>query len=504
MALFRKKPPQDEGNGGSKDEDVVFTPNPEKARDLFKHARKAADQTSYDYALNLYASGLKLDPETMSAHDEMLAAAIRYHNNGGKAASGKEIRVIEEPHPIGRFIAAEFTWMKNISNIPLAMKAIEAAVKADQLEWGNSVSDRILSLIRNSKKVNKSMWLNAMHCFTSVHAYSHAMFAGQQALDLDPNDSSLDHELKNISAQRAMVQGGYEDAAGKEGGFREMVKDFDQQKALEEGDRITTSASAEERNLERAKAEYKANPMVPDLINKYAKLLRKRGSPEAIDQAYKLYLRGFEDTNEYRFRMFAGDIEIDRARRAETEIKERLAQSTDNGELKAELDQVHQSRLELEAREFGERIEKYPTDRYIRFRLGEIAFETDDIHKAMECFQSSKDEPKLKVRAGHLLGKCFAKESWHSEAIEEFREAIEVIDVADRDRVLDINYDMMLSLIEHARNEQDSDFARDAKEICSIIARKNISYRDIKDKRNEVEKLIKELRAQKGAPGNGE
>jgi len=51
------------------------------------------------------------------------------------------------------------------------------------------------------------------------------MVAGQLAVRLDPSDNALDHELKDISAQRAMDAGGYEKAAGKEGGFRTFVKD---------------------------------------------------------------------------------------------------------------------------------------------------------------------------------------------------------------------------------------------------------------------------------------
>ena len=80
-----------------------------------------------------------------------------------------------------------------------------------------------------------------------------------------------------------------------------------------------------------------------------------------------------------------------------------------------------------------------------------------------------------------------------AKAIEEFKEALLSIDVADKTRELDIRYDLMLSLMEHARAENDPGLAREARDICSNIARKNIGYRDIRVRRSEVGQLLKDL-----------
>jgi hypothetical protein len=58
----------------------------------------------------------------------------------------------------------------------------------------------------------------------------------------------------------------------------------------------------------------------------------------------------------------------------------------------------------------------------------------------------------------------------------------------------------MVSLMEHARAESSLELAKEAKEICSTIARKNITYRDIRNWRKEVDVLIKEL---SGSPSDG-
>ena len=53
-----------------------------------------------------------------------------------------------------------------------------------------------------------------------------------------------------------------------------------------------------------------------------------------------------------------------------------------------------------------------------------------------------------------------------------------------------MKYDLMLGLIEGAKAEKDLEMAQRAKSICSEIARTNIAYRDIRDRRREVDEVI--------------
>ena len=111
----------------------------------------------------------------------------------------------------------------------------------------------------------------------------------------------------------------------------------------------------------------------------------------------------------------------------------------------------------------------------------------------LQSFQKAKDEPRLRTGAGHYLGKCFAQEEWHAEAIAEYRETLDKMDASETDRELEIRYDLLISLIAAARAERDGEMARDALEICSGIARKDITYRDIRARRKEIDQLVREL-----------
>ena len=478
VALFNRKKNEDEGD----DQEASFVPQPEKARKWFEHAKNMADSSNYESALVYYANGIRLDPETLSAHESMIDVSIKHMQAGGKKASSKDLKGVDGSHPVDKLAVAELAWLSKYDSPSLAIKALAAAVEADQLELANMLTIRVLTIVSRAKKVSRSQVLQVKDLASAAGAWNEAIAAGQLAMQMDPSDSELDTQLKDLAAQRAMSQGGYEDAGGKEGGFREMVKDMDKQRELEQEESISGVGGSEEQVLERACEQYEASPESPDVLNRYAQLLRKTGTTESINEAIKVYLAGFETSGEYRFRMHAGDLMIMLSRRAIDEATDPLRKEESEAEL-----------LELEINEYRQRAERYPTDRGIKFKLGDIAFRANDIGAAMECFQKSKDEPKLRTRSGHYLARCFACEGWHSEAVDEYRDTISNMDATERDLELDIRYDMMESLIELARAERSDMMAKEALEICSGIARKDITYRDIRVRRKELDALCREL-----------
>ena len=491
MALrFGKKKPgdsDDSGNGGKDDES--FQAEPLKARGWFDHGRKAADP---DYALTCFANGIRLDPSPMSVHEAMFDAARKYV---GKPASGKELRRIDGSHPVEKFAAAEFAWMKDLNSPALALKFLDASIKA--IQWAAEVGrwhcPHVLNVLRLQTKPSKANFLAAKDLFPELQAWDEALAAGEEALRLDPQDASLEIELKDISAQRAMEQGRYEEAAGEEGGFRKFVKDPEAQRELEEAAAISGGLDVAGRNLERARKEYEKSPEVPDVLNQYAQLLRAVDTPESVEQAYGIFIKGYEVTGQYRFRAFAGDVRISQARELIKGMKKTLDQGTANSDAATAYEDARGTLLELQHTEFSERIKEYPTDRKLRQQLGEVLFELHRYDDAMPCFQEAKDDPQLKVRAGYMLGRSFAGKAWHDVAIQEFQEALQRVEPGDKDTELAIRYDLMVSLMEHAGKERSAEHAREALDICSSIVRRDITYRDIRDRRSQADQLVKEL-----------
>lgn len=481
---FKKK------SGSAADEAAVFEPQPDKARPWLEHARKAADPA---YQLTCYAKAIAFDPTRLEQHQEMLKAAGAYMNAGGKPATGKEVKGLSDEDNVGtRFAAAQFEWMKDFQNFKASVKALDHAVKAGATEVGNWMADYVFKLMHGQKKVAKGVLVNLIDLFSDVNSWEHAMKVGERAKAMDPSDGELDERMKNLAAQRAMDQGGYTEAGGQEGGFRSMVKDADKQRELIEEETIS-GGSAEERNLARAKKAYEENPKDTDAINKLAQLLKRQATPESIKQAFKLYRTAHEATSEYRFKMAADDIVIADLEQKSDALAAKRTEAPDDAEIAEKADAARTKLLEAQSKVYAERVSKYPTDRLRKFDLGRVQFSLGNYEDAMAQFQSSKDEPKLQVRSGQLLGRCFHAEGWFAEAVGEYDEALNAADATMRDLELEIRYDLMVSLIALARDEKDSEAARRAKGICSEIARRDITYRDIRAKRKEVDEVIREI-----------
>ena len=477
------------------DKKPPFVPSPEKAKMWLERAKKGQDQSSFDIALFYFANAIKVDPFDITNHEAMYQCAKSNFEAGGKPATSTEVKPLEGPSPIDRFAVAELYWMRDLNNIDRALDMLHASVKADAVGFGAWAGPKVFSLLSVSfrEKPNKKMLLRAQDLFVQVNSWEEAKLCIEKALEIDPSDLHLDREFKQILANRAIVASGFDRPDGGTGNFRDNVKDLDKQRAMEEKDAITGSAGSEDRNLARTKADYDANPNVPDNVQKYCTALRRMGTPEHEATAYRTYLAAYEALKEYRFRMAAGDIKLMRAVRQQTAAEEAAKAAPADAKAQANLARVRKAVLDLHAAEYNERAANYPTDRTIKAELGRVLFELGQFEDAMACLQVAKEEPKMKVSAAHMLGRCFAASGWHSEAIGEFKEALAAMDITQVAREQDIKYDLMLSLTELARSEKSGQLARDASEICSTILRKDISFKDIRQRRKDLDLLVKEL-----------
>ena len=160
----------------------------------------------------------------------------------------------------------------------LAVKAVAAAVQAEQMELARYFTPLALRLVMSAKKVDRKQLLQMKDLSSAAGVWNEAIFAGQKASSSSiPPMPLWTWRLKDLTAQRAAVsQGGYEKAAGKEGGFREFVKDMDKQRELEQEESIAGVGGSSDKVFERAEEAYKQTPDNPDVLNRYAHCSRRR------------------------------------------------------------------------------------------------------------------------------------------------------------------------------------------------------------------------------------
>ena len=349
--------------GESGNAEKPFEPQPEKARKFFEHARTVGAADQLDYSLKLWANGLKFDPGNIAAHQGMYEVACKFHERSSPAAS-KDLKEIEGPGPVDRMVVAEYVWMRDLNNVSAAMRLMEAAGKAGQSSFGQWLAPKLLNMLRNAmaKKPQKKVWVQAVDLFSEVEAWNEAFACGEEAQRLDPGDGALEQRLRQLTAARAIQQGGYQQNFGQSGGFRAQVRDTEKQRQLEAANSISGAGGSEEIAMEKAKKDFEDNPMSPEAINRYGSLLRKRGQGDDEAKAIDVFMTGFKRINEYRFKMSADDLRIAQLRRAERQAREQLEQAPDNAQLQMNQEAARTKLLELEGEIYRERVQKYPTN----------------------------------------------------------------------------------------------------------------------------------------------
>lgn len=499
---FGKKKPTDasqEGTASGESPSAAsggFVAQPDKARKFFDHARTIAATGNFEYALMLYAKGFRFDPSSVDQHRAMYQCALQFNAGGGKPAGREHVKELDGPSPVDKFALAEYVWMRDLLNADHLFRLLDATAKASQMEYAAFIGPKTLEVLRRQKKQSKSAWMKAKTLLTSIEATGEAMTCVEEALKADPSDTQLAADLKESTARHALKQGGYDKAdTTQAGGFRANIRDAAKLQQLQDAAAIVQSEETEARILERARRDHEANPAAPDAIQKLGTLLKRQATPESEEEAHAIFTAGYERTNEYRFRMAAGEIRVAQLKRKVASAQKASEAAPADEAARKKFTDLRLELLQLEATELRERQKNYPTDRGIKAELGRIDFELGNYEDAMASFQACKDEAKLRIFATHMLGRCFAAEGWHGEAVGEYREALQGLGVGESERELPIKYDLMVALMELAKADKSPSYAREAGEICSAIVRRDISYRDIRAKRKEIDAIMKDFPA---------
>jgi tetratricopeptide (TPR) repeat protein len=495
LALFRKKD-QDGGGGDGADKPKGPEPlrqNPEAAAKFFTHARTVDETGNYEYAMTLWLQGLRQDPFSMTGLDRFFDSCAKFLREGNKSPSKETVNQFSGKTEIDRYLTALLAWGMKPRDPSAAVRAAEAASKLNLGEATYWLGERALVPILEDKKPRKDLLVKMLAVFSSIGAYDKAVLAGEAAVRMDPSDGKLAAEVRNLAAQATMTAGGY-DQTGQAGGFRANVKDLEQQRRLEEGERIVKTEETIDRLVRDAEDDYKRRPEDPPAINVYTKRLLERGRPEDLKRAREVLKVAFEKTKQFRFREMAGDIQLRQATAKLNQYKEAAEREGADDKAKQTYRLARAEYARMEIAEFVLRVENYPTDNGVKFELGKRYFETGEVDKAIPLFQKAQHDAKRRVDAMYYLAQSFQKIDYTDEAINTYRNAIDAYRIETDEMGLALRYGLLTALQTKAEKDRELPAAEEADKLASTIAIQQFDYRDIRTRRDTLKKLITDLK----------
>lgn len=441
--------------------------------DVSKYIERADQEVkrkNYAEAMALYRQILDIDPDCGEARAGIRHAALKKHEK--RYPSGLERGVLNLPAAIGLGLARIFKahgWAVGLCEGALGrdprnpklnhrlghallalghMKSAEAAFRVvTEFDTKDAESLKILGQLYADRKEFEK----AIECF-------------ERALKINPRDQEAGKMRKNLAAEGAIRQGGYEQARSA----RELAKSDRQLQEAERAQKIVRTSEDLDSAIQDARADLERAADDPKLLLRLGTLCQQKQDWDGAEAALKKLLERAPDHAEALDRI--GDVKLGRLENSLKEAETEARQGEEGADDRVR--RLKKQLADLRLEEMRRRVAAHPTDAGLRFRLGKELLERGQPDEAIEHLQQSVKDPKHRVASLQMLGRAFAGKGILDLAIKQYSEAAEKI-AGMTDQRKEILYELAGV---HERNGSSPD----ALAIFKTILEADFNYRDVR------------------------
>jgi tetratricopeptide (TPR) repeat protein len=443
-----------------------------ETRLLFQKGNDALARENFDYAIDLFNQILDKEPTLFDCRKALRTAQFKKAGGGGgmfkklwSGASSSPMvakgQMALRKSPLEAIQIAE----QILNSDPYSSGAHRIVVEAaNALEMPRTASLSLDLLVMNSPK-DKDVAIEAANAMAAIGDRARAEKLLSDLSRIYPNDSDLNHALKDLSARNTMTTGGYDALASGEGSYRDILKDSGEAVKLEQENRVQKTEDQAETLIKDYESRLGKEPGNVKLLRNLADLYTQK---KQFDKALDCYQRA-KNTE-----AGGSDPTLDRAiaeamtRQFDDQIEKLDPASPDYAQAAAKL---NADKLAYQVTECQKRLEKYPTDLAIRFEMGVLYFQTGKVGEAIQDFQKAQGNPHKRIQAMNYLGQCYAKRKMFDLAARALQNAIKEKPVFD-DEKKDLVYNLGIVFESMGKKE-------DAIEQFKQIYEMDIGYRDV-------------------------
>lgn len=461
--------------------------NPDKARECFRKAQGLVAGKNYDYAIELFISGLEHWPDAVEEGHKPCRAAALFRggakitftdkmklSTGGKDAKkamlNAEMLLSKEPQNIG-YMEALFKNAQKAGCYDTAMWIGEiygdAAVREPKTNIARfqllrDTYERLADEVKDAKPL------------LAISAMERAVEALTKMRNLKPTDGAIANDLRDMAGKLTILKGNYSNAES----FRDSIDDAEQQKEIYDKDRLVTDADRFEELIVNAQKRYDEAPTDQRTINELVDLLCRREVEAEENRAIGVLVNAYKQTEDYRFKSRAYDIRIKQKRRAERAARD-AGDEEKHRKLRAES-------LQFELSVFKDRMKHYPTDLRYKYEYGRRLFEAGRFDDAIPLLQEARADRKVRFQCSLWIGRCFFEKNYYSQAADTLREAIASYETREDDLGKQLHYWL-------GRTYEGAGQIEDALKVYGQLIQWDYNYR-----KGDVRKRIDDLRSSQG------
>ena len=455
----------------------------QKAQNFTNRGRQALESGRFELAVDMLMEAVSAAPDVLETRKLLRAAQIANFRRNGKVGFGAKLGYMMARQKImglvkkGQGAEAMAEAEKLLCQNPLDPDNIEAAVKA--AECAGKTDHAAISVEAAYECSNKDPALleRVATYYQMAKNWTKARDAYQKLAEVKPGDQRILSLLKNTEAQ-ATMNAGWEQTAGKKGGFQALIANKEQAKKLDAANKAVITGDDAEALIAEKLAQ----------IEKEPKNMNARRALARLYNQNKRYEEAINCLNEAIQAAGAMDPELDRMLSQTTVLYyDQLIE-----QCRAEGNEEGVADLEGQKNQFvfddlAQRVERYPNDLHLRYELGVQYFTYEYYDEALEHLQLAQKSPKDRLWALYYLAMCFLKKGQTDMAVMQLETARDQIPTMD-DLKKKVVYQLGLCAEEAKDYEKAYSYYKD-------VYSNDVTFGDLNERMLKIGKLIQEQKA---------
>ena len=453
----------------------------QKAQNFTNRGRQALESGRYELAVDMLMEAISAAPDVLETRKLLRAAQIANFRKNGKVGFGAKIGYMVDRKKIsalirkGEFAEAMQESEKLLSKNPLDPDNIEAAVKAAEAAGKTDHAAITIEAAYECSNKDPALLERVATYYQMAKNWDKARDAYRKLSEIKPGDQRVQQLLKNTEAQ-ATMNAGWEQTAGKKGGFQNLIANKEQAKKLDQANKAMVTGDDAESLIAEKKAQIEKEPGNMNMYRALARLyMQNKRFAEAVQ------------TLEQAQAINSADPELDRmlstVRAADYEARIEA--------LRAEGKTEEADALEVEKNQFvfddlATRVDRYPNDLHLRFELGYQYYIYEYYDDAVQHLQLAQKSPKDRLNALYYLAMCFLKKGQRDMAVMQLETARDQLPTMD-DLKKKVVYQLGLCAEEAGDYEKAYNYYKD-------VYSSDVTFGDLNERMLKIGKIIQEAK----------
>jgi tetratricopeptide (TPR) repeat protein len=400
-------------------------------RALWLKALSAIELRNYGYAISLISNVIKDSPGFLEGRKVLRRAEIAATKGRKSFLSGLSTASLKgggmvKKDPLAAMELAEKTLESDPYNAQANHLLKDAAKAADYPE----IAAFALETIVESNPKDTKLMHELATFYISMGLAEKAVEVYNRISSVNPQDLVAIKMGKDASAQASMTKGGWEKAQS----YRDLIKDKDQAKSLEEKGRVMRDIDMIENQIAELQPLWEQDQTNVDLSKRVAKLWDERFEQKQDEESLSgvvWYYNFLNDLLKGSDPAVARKLSDFHQKQTDMQIKqyedwlgsEGAEEHPDYPQYRDALEGLKQQKASSMIDEAKKRVERNPTDLQLRFELGERLLAAGNFNDAVPELQKARQNPNTRLRAMSLLGRCFVLKGMQDMAANQFLSA---------------------------------------------------------------------------------